>query len=366
MFTRVSGSFTFSYFAVVVAVLLVVAQPGTRAVFLTNVARIFEIHAIERPARTLKLDANRATALIVSQHLEREVFASSAQQSLARALRFARLSEAALPDSRNAFGVARLNALLGDHTRALEELDRRPPPDLAGQWAVLVATLNERMGTRDGRDDWSIEGDTSASYFLDLARYLSERGDLPAADRSLLLAVRYAHSPGAVYVANYRMALHKMYGLNQAEASLPYFSHADSLRTLVPPALEDAFGFHFSYAHALLNAHRFPDAVAHASRAVTLNSQDPHAQEVLGRAHLDTGNLAQARRAYTSSIKLYEASHLPVPGYTYFGLGQTEFALGDRVRAREMFARALEGDVHDEMRTYITGFLAGLDNSHGR
>ena len=356
----------FSCFAWLVAVLLVVTQPGTTSAFLTNLSRIFEIRASERPLRRLEVDANRAAALVVSQHLEREIFTPPERRSLAAALRFARFSETVSPDSRTALAAARLYAFLGDQAQALEELDGQPPADRAGQWAVLAATLSERTGTRAARDDWSIGGDTSASYFLDLSRYLSQRGDLSAADESLLRAAGYARSPTTVFVVNYRIALHKMYGLNQPEASLPYFSHAESLRALVPPVVEDAFGFDLSYAHALLNARRFSDAVVHARRAVDLNARDPHAQELLGRAYLDTGNLLEAKRAYTASITLYEASHTPVPGYTYFGLAQTDFALGDRLLAKETFERALQGGVPDELRAYITGFLAGLDQSHGR
>src|SRR5262249_1539514 len=161
----------------------------------------------------------------------------------------------------------------------------------------------------------------------DLARYLSDRGDLRGAGESILDAVKYARSAQAMYHANLRTALHTMYGLNQADASLPYFARAEPLIPRVPAAYVDAFGCHFSYAHALVNAQRPVDAIAHATRAIDLDPKDPHAQEIVGRAYLDSGDPGRARAAYSTALALSAAANAPVSAYTYFGLGQACLAL---------------------------------------
>ena len=347
----------------VATVSLAVIQPPVRAALFANVAHILEMRAIERPARLLKLNANRMTDVVVSRHLEREIFTAPETQSLAEALWFAQLSEDARPDSRAAFFLARLNAMLGDEPRALEALERSSPADAPAQWTVLRAVLNERLGAHDPGDDWSIDGDASASYFVDLSLYLSERRDVQGAGESLRRALRYARSPGAIYVANYRMALHKMYGWSQPEASLPYFRSAERQLMFVSVRPADEFGLRLSYGHALINAGHFADAVAQVSRAAALDPQSPHAHELLGRAYLDMGSPSVARVAYAKSLRLYAESRSNVPGYTYWGFGQTELAVGDRVRAKELLELAVHAGVDPDLRAHIVSVLADLHKS---
>ena len=346
--------------------LLIVLQPSVKSALFANVAHIFEIRAIERSVRLLRFDANRATDIVVSQHLEGEVFSLSERRALAGALRFARLAKAASPNSRNAFVLARLYALLGEEGHALEELEGPPPSDQSGHWTVLAAVLNERIGAHGARDYWSIDGDASASYFLDRSRYLSERDDVLGADESLLRAVHYARSPGAAYLANYRMGLNKMYALNQAEASLPYFRSAERWLGLGPIRAADEFDLHLSYAHALINAHHAYEAISQATRAVELDPESASAHQFLGRAYLDTGSPSQAQIAYASSLRLYAKARLATPGYTYWGLGQTKLALGEKAQAIEVLKLALQAGVDPNLRAYIVGLLADLDAAHER
>lgn len=347
------------------AAMLLLLQPEARAALVGNVAHVLELRAMQRPASGLRMDANRTTEIVLFEHAEAGLLTAPERNALARAVPFARLAQRADPDANTTLLLARLHALLGNDAAALEDLKAAPRRWPSGHAAVLAAVLHERSGAVDA-DAWRADGDASAAYFLDLARYRVERQETQAVGEALLRALLYARSPAVVYSANYRMALHTMYTLNDAAASLPYFRAADTQRTSARSSSADEIAFRLSYGHALVNAHRSVDALPELDAAAALDPQNPRAHELMGRAQLDSGDPSRARVAYVTSVRLYAASGVPVPVYTYWGLAQTYVALGDARSAREMLRLGLQSTTVPDMTAAMTALMATLDNQRER
>ncbi|MHB0975611.1 MAG: tetratricopeptide repeat protein [Candidatus Aquicultorales bacterium] len=114
-------------------------------------------------------------------------------------------------------------------------------------------------------------------------------------------------------------------------------------------AMDDSAYRIFKKGMELLESDRPAQAVSFLEKARSLFPEKGSVREALGRAYFNTKRFSEARREFEASIDIDPTNH-----YAHYGLGLSNFRLGDKLLAKKHLRIAVAMDGNDCYREALT------------